>query len=94
MHDEYVVLNGGVAGLEVQGVRPGLRVPPSPPKNAGTANDSHLSDLGEHSVATHNGDAAAVVLAGGEDEVHEHEQRQLVLAGGDVGALGAAREPG
>uniref|UniRef100_A0A8R7PYX6 Uncharacterized protein n=1 Tax=Triticum urartu TaxID=4572 RepID=A0A8R7PYX6_TRIUA len=92
--DEYVVLDGGVAGLEVQGVRPGLRVPAGPPENACTTDDSDLTDLVEHSVATHNDDAAAVVLSGREDEVHVHEQRDLVLAGGDVGALGAAHEPG
>ena len=88
--DVEVVLNGGVAGLHVEGVGPGLGVAAGPPEDAGAADDGHLADGGEDLVAAHDGDGAAVVPAGLEDEVHVHEQRHRVLAGADVGALGAA----
>ncbi|KAJ1265036.1 hypothetical protein BS78_08G047300 [Paspalum vaginatum] len=92
--DEEVVLDGGVAGLHVQGVRPGLRVPARQPEHAGATDDGHLPDVAEHLVPAHDGDGAAVVLAGLEHEVHVHEQRHLVLAGADVGALRAAEQLG
>jgi hypothetical protein len=88
--DVEVVLDGGVSGLEVEGVRPGLRVPLGPAEHAGAADDGHLPDGGEHLVAAEDGHRAAVVAAGLEHEVHAHHQRHRVLAGADVGALRAA----
>uniref|UniRef100_K3YA03 Uncharacterized protein n=1 Tax=Setaria italica TaxID=4555 RepID=K3YA03_SETIT len=88
--DVDVVLDGGVAGLEVEGVRARLRVPSRHPEHAGAPDDGHLPDGVEHGVPAHDGDGAAVVFAGLEDEVHVHHQGHLVLAGGDVGALRAA----
>jgi hypothetical protein len=89
-----VVLDDGVAGLEVEGVRPGLRVPSRHPEHAGAPDDGHLPDGVEHRVPAHDGDGAAVVPAALEDEVHVHQQGHLVPAGGDVGALRAAEGRG
>jgi hypothetical protein len=92
--DVEIVLDGGIAGLEVEGVRAGLRVPSRHPEHAGAADDGHLPDGGEHLVPAHDGDAAPVVRAGLEHEVHGHQQRHRALAGADVGPLRAAEEAG
>jgi hypothetical protein len=94
VRDEEVVLDGGVAGVEVQGARGSQRVPSRQPERARAADDGHLPDLGHGLVPAEDGDGAAVVLAGLEHEVHGHQERQHVLAGADVGALRAAHEPG
>ena len=51
------------------------------PEHDGAADDGHLPHGGEYLVPGYDGDAAPVVRAGLEHEVHGH---QRVLAGSDV----------
>ena len=93
MADVEVVLDGGVAGPGVDPLRPGLAVTCGEPKRAGAADHGHLPDPPLGGVGAKDGEAAAVVGAVDEHEVHGHHQREAVLAGADVHALGAAEQP-
>ena len=78
-------LPGGGAGVD--GVR--LHVPARHPELAAAADDAHLADVGEHLVPAQDREAAALVLAGGEHEVHHHQEPERALVCERVGALGA-----
>ncbi|KAG2560653.1 hypothetical protein PVAP13_8KG076536 [Panicum virgatum] len=78
-------LPGGGAGVD--GVR--LHVPARHPELAAAADDAHLADVGEHLVPAQDREAAALVLAGGEHEVHHHQEPERALVRERVGALGA-----
>lgn len=90
MHDVDVVLDNGVAGLEVQGVRPGLGVAAGEAEGAGAADHRHLPDVVQGAVAAEHGDHAAVVGAVGEHQVHCLEEAQLGLVRAHVQPLGPA----
>lgn len=96
MHDVDIVLDNGAAVLEVEPVCMDLGVAAGEAEGAGAAAAGHLADVGERAVAAEHGDHAAVVRAGGENEVHGLQEARLGLVGRHLQVLGPAhgRRPG
>lgn len=88
--DVYGVLDDGLAGVGagVHGAR--LDVAASHAELARAPEDAHLPHRRKHLVAAVDGQAAALVLPGGEHEVHVHEEPEGGLVGERVGPLRAA----
>lgn len=72
-HHIHVVLDDAVA-VGGQGVGVRLRVAAGETEEAGAADDRHLAHVVERWVAAHHGERATVVVAFGEDEVHDLEE--------------------
>lgn len=87
MQQINIIFNDGIQRGSVEKLSFRLSIPSRKSEPPASTDHRHLSDSVENGVMAKDGDGAAIVLAGSEDEVHGHQKPNLGLCGRGVEAL-------
>lgn len=79
MQDIGIILDRGIAGVEINPVSLGLNVATSKPEKPAAADHRHLPNLLHRWVPADHREGAAIVLPFNESQVHDHQEPELLL---------------